>query len=169
MQIDLSTHPFNFPAKKQRTIDGDTLVVDIDMGFGTFAKNRSVRILGLDTPETRTKDDLEKEAGIRVKNWVDAVTPNDLTVLSIELDKYGRILGDVIWPVTTYSVDPLSWMGRSHIIKEAAVNRPYLSIQRLLIENGLARLYDGGKRKKWTKTKLREIIRIVKADFDSLK
>jgi hypothetical protein len=166
MQINLNLYPFNFPAQKVRTVDGDTLIVDIDLGFNTFLKNRNLRVEGLDTPETRTKDALEKEAGLLVSKWVAAVTPLNLTVLSKKLDKYGRILGNLIWPVTLYALDDTSWTAmKSDIISQAAADGPYMSLSYLLISSGMARPYDGGTRKRWTKTRLREIIQIVKKDF----
>ena len=169
MQISLTDYPFNFPAQKVRTVDGDTLIVDIDMGFGNLAQNRNLRVIGCDTPETRTRDTLEKEAGKLVKKWVAAVTPLAFTVLSRDLDKYGRILGDVIWPVTLYELHPEQWTAmKSDAVKKATVDCPYLSLQRLLLENGLARPYGGGKRKKWTITSLRHIIKTVNKDFEGL-
>lgn len=166
MQIDLNLYPFNFPAEKVRTIDGDTLIVDIDMGFGNIAKNRNLRVSGLDTPETRTRDKLEKEAGKAVARWVAAVTPPHFTVLSKKLDKYGRVLGNVIWPVTIYAQDEPPGCMQSDIVRLAAVDNPCVSLSYLLIGAGLARPYDGGKRKTWTRKWLRDIIKTVEKDFE---
>ena len=43
-----------------RVVDGDTVDVDIDLGFGVWLRNQRVRIVGIDTPESRTSDKIEK-------------------------------------------------------------------------------------------------------------
>ena len=50
-----------------RVIDGDTVDVDIDLGFGTWIKKERVRIMGIDTPESRTRDKVEKKFGLAAK------------------------------------------------------------------------------------------------------
>ena len=50
-----------------KVIDGDTVDVDIDLGFGIWLKKERVRIMGIDTPESRTSDKLEKVFGLAAK------------------------------------------------------------------------------------------------------
>ena len=46
-----------------KVVDGDTVDVDIDLGFGVWLRNERVRIMGIDTPESRTSDKIEKFFG----------------------------------------------------------------------------------------------------------
>ena len=48
--------PFEYHAKVNKIIDGDTVNVDLDLGFNIILSNQSVRLLGIDTPESRTSD-----------------------------------------------------------------------------------------------------------------
>ena len=52
---------WTYRAKVIRVVDGDTVDVDIDLGFGIWQKNERVRIMGIDTPESRTRDKVEKQ------------------------------------------------------------------------------------------------------------
>lgn len=81
-----------------RVVDGDTVDVDIDLGFGTWLKSQRVRLNGVDTPETRTRDLMEKDAGLLAKRKVEEFLPVGSTcIIKTELrdtDKFGRILGE---------------------------------------------------------------------------
>ena len=46
-----------------KIVDGDTVDVDIDLGFSTILKKQRVRLMGIDTPESRTRDKVEKLFG----------------------------------------------------------------------------------------------------------
>ena len=78
-------------------VDGDTVDVDIDLGFGVWMRKERIRILGIDTPESRTRDKVEKTYGILAKNFVKSyLKPGSTQVLQTEKDgtgKFGRILG----------------------------------------------------------------------------
>ena len=50
-----------------KVVDGDTVDVDIDLGFGIWMKNERVRLFGIDTPESRTRDLEEKKYGLAAK------------------------------------------------------------------------------------------------------
>ena len=50
---------WTYRAKVIRVVDGDTVDVDIDLGFGIWQKNERVRIMGIDTPESRTRDKID--------------------------------------------------------------------------------------------------------------
>ena len=53
-----------------KVIDGDTVDVDIDLGFGIWMRNERIRLLGIDTPESRTRDKVEKVYGNLAKEFV---------------------------------------------------------------------------------------------------
>ena len=78
-------------------VDGDTIDVDIDLGFNVSFSQR-VRLAGIDTPESRTKDKLEKALGIEAKEYLKSKF-KDAEVIVIKTEKpdssekYGRILG----------------------------------------------------------------------------
>jgi micrococcal nuclease len=83
--------------KVTKIVDGDTIDVDIDLGFNISFSQR-VRLAGIDTPESRTKDLREKALGLEVKNKVKvSMESAKKVVIKTELpdstEKYGRILG----------------------------------------------------------------------------
>lgn len=94
---------YEYKAHVVKVVDGDTVDVDIDLGFGIVMKDERVRIMGIDTPESRTSDKVEKlfgkAASARVKELLD-----DDIILKTQIarngedmkGKYGRILGDFI-------------------------------------------------------------------------
>ena len=51
--------PFEYHARVKQVVDGDTIVVDIDLGFDVVLANQKVRFNGIDTPESRTADKVE--------------------------------------------------------------------------------------------------------------
>lgn len=80
-----------------KVVDGDTIDVDIDLGFDISLTKR-VRLAGIDTPESRTTDKAEKALGLEVKEVLKTALKNAQTVIiKTELpdstEKYGRILG----------------------------------------------------------------------------
>ena len=81
-----------------RVVDGDTVDVDIDLGFGVWLKKQRVRLYGIDTPESRTRDLNEKKYGLMAKEYLKEMISNG-AILKTRLDgkgKYGRILGEFI-------------------------------------------------------------------------
>ena len=92
---------YEYAVEIDRIIDGDTVdVVYIDLGFNVKLHNQRIRLQGIDTPEVRTRDLAEKEAGLEAKAFVEGLLPvgskQILTVHKYEggRGKYGRILGD---------------------------------------------------------------------------
>lgn len=92
--------PFYYNATVVRVVDGDTIRLDIDLGFDIILKNQSVRLYRVDTPECRTKNLKEKAAGLLskrvVKRFIDQGTK---VIIKTSLDtkgKFGRILGTII-------------------------------------------------------------------------
>ena len=78
-----------------RVVDGDTIDVDIDLGFGTWRCGERIRLYGVDTPECRTRDKQEKAAGLLAKEFVeDALHVGGTYKLQTrEKGKFGRFLG----------------------------------------------------------------------------
>ena len=90
-------------------VDGDTIDVDIDLGFNVSFSQR-VRLAGIDTPESRTKDKFEKSLGLEAKEYVksklkDAKDVIIKTELPDSSEKYGRILGWVYVDGATKSIN----------------------------------------------------------------
>ena len=84
-----------------KSVDGDTVDVDIDLGFGVWLRNERVRIMGIDTPESRTSDEVEKLFGKAAKNRLKELLENGAVLVTTEekngedmRGKFGRILGD---------------------------------------------------------------------------
>jgi micrococcal nuclease len=83
--------------KVTNVVDGDTIDVELDLGFNISYSQR-VRLAGIDTPESRTKDKVEKALGLEVKQRLkDTLSKAQVIVIRTELpdssEKYGRILG----------------------------------------------------------------------------
>lgn len=92
---------FYYECLLQRVVDGDTLVVDIDLGLGMWLRNQYVRLSGIDTPESRTSDPVEDFYGEAAKERVKQLLGDlEKPLMRIdrrnEKDKYGRILGDIV-------------------------------------------------------------------------
>jgi micrococcal nuclease len=115
-----------YSAKVVRVVDGDTIDAMIDVGFDIHHKAR-IRLLGINTPETRTKDLKEKEAGLAAKayahDWLDGLDNIYIQTHKDKSGKFGRILADI------YSDEN----------RTACLNSD-------LIEGGHATAYFGGKR-----------------------
>ena len=86
---------YEYKALVTKVYDGDTITVDIDLGFGVCLKGQKIRLLGIDTPEIRG---VEREEGLRsrdvlrgkiINKWVSIKTFKD------KKGKYGRWLGEV--------------------------------------------------------------------------
>lgn len=84
-----------------KVVDGDTVDVDIDLGFKIQLKDERVRIMGIDTPESRTSDKVEKLFGLAAKERLYSLLEKDAKLITTEdksgedmKGKFGRILGD---------------------------------------------------------------------------
>ena len=106
-----------------RVVDGDTIDITIDVGFGLFKRER-VRVAGIDTPESRTRDKKEKQYGLAAKYFLEGLLNScDNLIVKTEKDgKYGRMLG---------------WLHCGD-----------LNINQHMIDEGYAWSYDGGKKEK---------------------
>ena len=90
----------------EKVVDGDTIDVSIDLGFDVCTKQR-VRLLGIDTPESRTRDLTEKKFGLlskkKLREWCLKAVASEKDDIEIELrcpekdsrGKFGRILAEV--------------------------------------------------------------------------
>lgn len=113
-------HEYN--CKVVKVVDGDTVDVDIDLGFGVWLRNQRIRMLGIDTPESRTRDKVEKKYGLHAKNYLKNALGKQ-AVLRTTKDgrgKFGRILGEfVIYdPVEDRETTVNATMIRDHIAVE---------------------------------------------------
>ena len=94
---------WTYRCKLRRVVDGDTVDVDIDLGFGIWQMNERVRIMGIDTPESRTRDKIEKKFGLAAKAKLKSLLgPNPVLQTTISKKgedmkgKFGRVLGDFL-------------------------------------------------------------------------
>jgi len=88
---------YNYKIKKfNRIVDGDTVDLDIDLGFNIVLSER-IRLKDLDAPEIRTANLDEKAFGMVVKEWVEKELsrPGEWIIQTTKKDKYGRILGTI--------------------------------------------------------------------------
>jgi len=97
--------------KVENVVDGDTIDVLIDLGFDILFQSR-VRLAGIDTPESRTKDLMEKALGIESKEYLKkALKDAKSVVIKTEKmnssEKYGRILGWVYINGDTVSLNDM--------------------------------------------------------------
>jgi len=126
---------YTYKFKLKRIVDGDTVDGFIDLGFNVSIKVR-VRLSGIDTPESRTRNLREKKYGFEAKDRLsELLDSDDIIIKSHGLGKYGRVLG-------TFYVDDVD-------------------INRAMIEEGYAIEYNGDK--KITTEELLEILDSVRS------
>ena len=92
---------YEYKCKVLRVVDGDTVDVDIDLGFGVTLTDERVRIMGIDTPESRTRDKVEDLFGEAAKARLKELMKHGGKLITTEdrkgedmKGKFGRILGD---------------------------------------------------------------------------
>ena len=88
---------YRYHAICTKVIDGDTIKADVDLGF-RIKVSTTIRLLGIDTPEVRTKNLSEKERGLKAKKYLKDLlkqNKNIFTLESVSVDKYGRCLGTI--------------------------------------------------------------------------
>jgi micrococcal nuclease len=97
---------YEYRVKIVKIVDGDTVDVDIDLGFGVWLKKERIRMFGIDTPESRTRDLDEKKYGLMAKDYITRLLDDEGgIVLKTHKDaegKYGRILGE-LWRTTDFA------------------------------------------------------------------
>ena len=115
---------YKYGAKLVRVVDGDTADVMIDLGFDTWVKAR-LRFKGVDTWEKRTRDKAEKIKGLAATAFTATyleLNDGNFTIQSYGKGKYGRVLAEIF------------------------IDGEDKSLNQLLIENGHAYVYEGGKK-----------------------
>ena len=126
---------YEYRCKVMKVVDGDTVDVDIDLGFGIVLKNERVRVMGIDTPESRTRDKVEKQFGLAAKKRLKEMLDNKSgPILKTQINKkgedmkgkFGRILGDF----TVYHAPTDSWR----------------MVTEIMVEEGHAVAYFGGSK-----------------------
>ena len=97
---------YEYRCKVVHIVDGDTVDVDIDLGFGVWMKKQRIRLYGIDTPESRTRDLEEKKYGLAAKAYLTGMLDDEAGItLKTHKDaegKFGRILGE-LWRNTDYA------------------------------------------------------------------
>lgn len=116
---------YTYKITVDRVVDGDTIDANIDLGFDVSVKKR-IRFMGINAPESRTRDAEEKIKGLAAKERVKSLLENadNITVKSHGVGKFGRCLGELI----------LTQKGEE------------VNLNKLLISEGHAVEYFGGKR-----------------------
>ena len=122
-----------------KVVDGETIDVDIDLGFGVWMRNQRIRMHGIDTPESRTRDLEEKKYGLAAKDFLIKWTNAGGLTLKTHKDdrgKFGRILGE-IWCFDTNVNEKMieehhavRYMGQSKedIAEEHIKNRAFVNL-----------------------------------------
>ena len=118
-----SPDAFVYNATLERIVDGDTFDCCLDLVFDVKLHKQRVRLAQIDTPESRTRDLAEKKLGLAAKARLKELCVGKIKVKSLGKGKYGRILGI---PYTEDGKD----------------------ICQILINEGHAVFYDGGKKTK---------------------
>jgi len=119
---------YEYKTKVVKIVDGDTVDVDIDLGFGIWLYNERVRIMGIDTPESRTRDKVEKKFGLAAKNRLKSLLGKN-PVLKTQNSKkgedmrgkFGRVLGDF----DVYCAKTDAWRPATKILVEEGHAVPY--------------------------------------------
>lgn len=89
---------YTYSAELLKVIDGDTIEVDFDLGFGVWLRNQRIRLAGIDTPESRTTIKEEKIRGELSKSKLKEILTGKRLTVTTTLDpneKFGRILGTI--------------------------------------------------------------------------
>ena len=121
---------YTYKMSPLKVVDGDTIDAEIDLGFDIKVKKR-IRFMGINAPESRTKDLEEKAKGLaakdRVKQLLDGCS--NVTLKSHGIGKFGRCLGEIM-------LDMVDGQEKLTLV----------SLNELLINEGHATEYHGGKR-----------------------
>ena len=117
---------YEYKVKITRVVDGDTVDAEVDLGFDTFIKDR-IRLMGLDTPESRTRNKKEKALGLAAKAYLKELLKKNKGDIILRTSKegkgkFGRILGTLL------------------------IYDGMTSVNQMLIDEGHARDYFGGSK-----------------------
>lgn len=132
---------YEYRTKLIKVVDGDTVDVDIDLGFGVWLKKERVRIMGIDTPESRTSDKVEKIFGLAAKDRLKQLIEKDTILKTFAAKdgedmkgKFGRILGDFIVGDKTVSEILIE---EGHAVKYWGQNKADVELQHMANRNKL--------------------------------
>ena len=139
---------FEYNFKLVKVVDGDTIDVDIDLGFGVWLRNQRIRMMGIDTPESGTRDLEEKKFGLLAKDKLQTLLANGKVIKTFKdaKGKFGRILADVI----VYHSAEDRWCGATEIMiaqgygvkyegqSKEDIQEAHLANRKKLTEQGLA-------------------------------
>ena len=143
---------YEYNAKILRIVDGDTIDVDIDLGFGVWIHKERVRLEGIDTPESRTKDLEEKKFGLLSKEYVRGLLPVGSIVKLVcksydSKGKFGRILCDI-------ELKETRMIGREIV--------EHSSLVKTMIDNGYGVEYSGQSKELIQEAHLKNRDRLIK-------
>lgn len=137
---------YEYRAHVNRVVDGDTVDVDIELGFGVVLTDERVRIMGIDTPESRTRDKVEKVFGLASKERLKSLL-GKTAILKTQIakdgedmkGKFGRVLGDFVSTDGRMITDIMIEEGHAvkyHGQNKADVEMAHLANRNMLMENG---------------------------------
>jgi micrococcal nuclease len=118
---------YEYKVEIDRVLDGDTVDVNINLGFGIILSKKRVRLYGIDAPESRTRDKEEKVRGLLSKSFLKVRCPvgSSVILISHDIGKFGRILGELF---------------------EYNKREDNISINQLMCDQGFAVPYFGGNK-----------------------
>ena len=139
---------YTYKADVVKIIDGDTIDVNIHLGFNVILYKQRIRLMGIDTPESRTRNLEEKARGLLSKQYVVDRCPvgSNIMIESLDRGKFGRILGN-IWATGTEDVTADNTINKN-MIKDGfaveyyggnkdALGAAHAANKKILIEKGL--------------------------------
>lgn len=131
--------PFLYKCVIQRIVDGDTVDIDIDLGFGIWLRKERVRVAGIDTPEKRTRDKIEKMFGLAATAKAHKLIPEGSECIvrtrRDKAGKYGRTMGDFVMTdgrlytevmIETHHAVPYEGQAKADVEAAHLVNREIL-------------------------------------------
>jgi len=142
-----------YKVKILKVVDGDTVDVDIDLGFGIWLKDERVRLMGIDTPESRTSDRVEKVFGLAAKERLSSLLGAE-AILQTQVSKdgedmkgkFGRILGNFTTTNGEHCAAVL--MREGHAVAYTGGNKDanqmkHLENRQLLVDSGAVIVPEG--------------------------
>jgi micrococcal nuclease len=125
-----------------RVVDGDTVDVDVDLGFGMIYKKQRVRMVAIDTPESRTRDLEEKFYGKQSKYFLESLLKDQkIQLVSHDNGKFGRILGELFVDGVEISINQLM-IDNHHAVpyyggNKEATEKHHIANRKVLNEQGI--------------------------------